>query len=205
MKKKMSNEEKVVAALDALDNSVRILKTYGERYKNFIDEAAIRGDDNRAKQLIQQRIRVIQLSESLKTLKGNIELGIYSSQALSELGKLPEAVAGCKGLLAESPNFSKLENSIERIFQDIDKSEKGIAKLNEMLEPKPTSNLESRLTGNTTYEFENTDKFKAEYAAMIERIKPKIIAEKVTTPLETLETTGDIDYAGIIAEENKKE
>ena len=110
MRKQPTNDEKIITAMDALDKSVRNLQKFGTKYDNYIDEAAIRGDDTRAKQLIKQKIRVYALSEQLKTLKSNIELGAYTAHAISELGKLPAAIAGCKGLLAESPDFSKLGN-----------------------------------------------------------------------------------------------
>lgn len=203
MKKKQTNDEKIIAALDALDKSVRNLQKFGAKYDAYIDEAAIRGDDARAKQLIKQKIRVYALVEQLKTLKSNIELGAYTAHAISELGKLPAAIAGCKGLLAESPDFTKLGKSITAIFKDINKSEDELAKLNDVLNPEPVSSISSRLDG--VAEDEVSDQFKVEYAAMIERVKGKVAPETVANPEATdAVSTGDIDYAGIVAEENKK-
>lgn len=205
MAKKQTNDQKIIAALDALDKSVRNLQKFGAKYDAYIDEAAMRGDDARAKQLIKQKIRVYALIEQLKTLKSNIELGAYTAQAISELGKLPAAIAGCKGLLAESPDFTKLGKSITAIFKDISKSEEELAKLNEILDPKPVESISSRLDGTTADAVEDTDQFKAEYAAMIERVKGKIAPEAVSKPDGAdVSATGDIDYAGIVAEENKK-
>ena len=172
MKKKQTNDEKIIAALDALDKSVRNLQKFGAKYDTYIDEAAIRGDDARAKQLIKQKIRVYALVEQLKTLKSNIELGAYTAHAISELGKLPAAIAGCKGLLAESPDFTKLGKSITAIFKDVSKSEAELAKLNDILNPEPVASISSRLDG--VAEDEVSDQFKAEYAAMIERVKCKV-------------------------------
>ena len=205
MAKKQTNDQKIIAALDAIDKSVRNLQKFGAKYDVYIDEAAIRGDDARAKQLINQKIRVYALVEQLKTLKSNIELGAYTAQAISELGKLPAAIAGCKGLLAESPDFAKLGKSITAIFKDISKSEDELAKLNEILDPKPVESISSRLDGTPADEVEQSDQFKAEYAAMIERVKGKIAPEAVSKPDGAdVSATGDIDYAGIVAEENKK-
>ena len=205
MAKKQTNDQKIIAALDALDKSVRNLQKFGAKYDAYIDEAAMRGDDARAKQLIKQKIRVYALIEQLKTLKSNIELGAYTSHAISELGTLPAAIAGCKGLLAESPDFAKLGKSITSIFKDINKSEEELAKLNEILEPKPVESISSRLDGKTVDETEESDQFKAEYAAMIERVKGKIAPEAVSKPDDAdVSSTGDIDYAGIVDEENKK-
>ncbi len=143
------------------------------------------------------------LVEQLKTLKSNIELGAYTAHAISELGKLPAAIAGCKGLLAESPDFTKLGKSITAIFKDINKSEDELAKLNEILDPEPVSSISSRLDG--VAEDEVSDQFKAEYAAMIERVKGKVAPETVANPEATdAVSTGDIDYAGIVAEKKKK-
>lgn len=205
MAKKQTNDQKIIAALDALDKAVRNLQKFGAKYDVYIDEAAMRSDDARAKQLIKQKIRVYALVEQLKTLKSNIELGAYTAQSISELGKLPAAIAGCKGLLAESPDFTKLGKSITAIFKDINKSEEELAKLNEILDPKPVESISSRLDGNMVDEVEASDQFKAEYAAMIERVKGKIAPEAVSKPDDAMvSATGDIDYAGIVAEENKK-
>lgn len=205
MSKKQTNDEKIITAMDALDKSVRNLQKFGARYDTYMDEAAIRGDDARAKQLIKQKIRVYGLVEQLKTLKSNIELGAFTAQAISELGKLPAAISGCKGLLAESPDFSKLGKSITSIFKDINKSEEELAKLNEILDPKPVQTVASRLDGGNEAQDETSDQFKAEYAAMIERVKSKIAPESISKPEGAeITTTGDIDYAGIVSEENKK-
>lgn len=203
MRKKQTNDEKIIAALDALDKSVRNLQKFGAKYDAYIDEAAIRGDDARAKQLIKQKIRVYALVEQLKTLKSNIELGAYTAHAISELGKLPAAIAGCKGLLAESPDFTKLGKSITAIFKDINKSEDELTKLNDILNPEPVSSISSRLDG--VAEDEVSDQFKAEYAAMIERVKGKVAPESVLKPdSDVASATGDIDFEDLIKKENEK-
>lgn len=203
MKKKQTNDEKIIAALDALDKSVRNLQKFGAKYDAYMDEAALRGDDARAKQIIKQKIRVHALVEQLIALKHNIELGAYTAHAISELGKLPAAIAGCKGLLAESPDFTKLGKSITTIFKDISKSEDELEKLNDILDPAPVSSISSRLDGTTDDEI--SDQFKAEYAAMIERIKPKVAPEVVTNPdAEAVGPTGNIDFENLIKKENDK-
>lgn len=208
MAKKLSNDEKIIAALDAVDKSVRNLQKFGAKYDEHIDKAAMRGDDARAKQLIKQKIGVYSLAEQLSTLKSNIELGAYTAGAMSDLGLLPDAIAGCKGLLAESPNFDKLGKSIKRIFKDMQKPADEISKLNDILDGalSPQSqnvSLASRLDG--TAEDETSDQFKVEYAAMMERIKSKVAPEAVAKPAASANAaTGDIDYAGIVDEENKK-
>lgn len=202
MAKKPSNEQKVVATLDALDKAVHILQKYGARYDRHIDEAALRGDDARAKELIKNKIRVYALIEQLNILKGNVELGGYTTQALSQLSTLPDAIAGCRGLLAESPNFTKLGRSISAIFNDIEKSEDEIAKLNSILTPKPAATSSSLL--DSISEEEVSDQFKAEYAAMMERVKGAVSPESIAKPDAITDATGEIDYAGIVAEENKR-
>ena len=202
MKKKQSNDNKIIEAMDALDKSIRYLQKFGAKYDTYIDDAALRQDDARAKQLIKQKIRVYRLIEQFKTLKSNIELGAYTSQAISELGKLPAAISGCRGLLAESPDFEKLGKSIASIFGDINKSESELAQLNNILDPKPVETIASRL--DDTVEEEESDQFKAEYAAMIGRVKSKVAPEAVIKPFTDATETGDIDYAGIVAEENNK-
>lgn len=207
MAKKRNNDEKIIAAFDAIDKSTRNLQKFGARYDEHIDRAAMRGDDKRAKQLIGQKIGVYALAEQLQTLKGNLELGAYTSQVMSDLGTLPEAIVGCKGLLSESPNFAKLGKNIKKIFNDMQKPVDEISKLNDILDgvlaPQAETSLISRLDG--TSEVENSDQFKAEYAAMMDRIKGRVAGETVAKPnTEILGATGDINFDGIIAEENKK-
>ena len=203
---KKTNDEKIIAAMDALDKGIRTLEKFGARYDEHIDHAALRGDDARVKQLIKQKHRVYALAEQLGTLKGNIELGAFTAQAIAQLGKIPDAVAGCKGLLAESPNFSKLGKSISAIFKDMKKSEDEIAKLNELLEPSPAETFTSRLDSGSVSEEESSEWFQAEYRAMMERVKGQVAGTPVAHPVEaeSSSATGDIDYEGIIEEEKKK-
>mgnify|MGYP005759670669 CR=1 FL=1 len=200
MAKKATNDEKIIAALDSIDRSVRTLQKYGAKYDGYIDEAAMHGNDARARQLIKQKVRVFALVDQLISIKSNIELGAFTSFALAELGKLPAAISACKGLLAESPNFEKLAKSITDVFGDISKSEERLSRLNSVLSSESVDNIESRLD---SYAEEESDQFNAEYAAMIERIKGKVAPELVAKPCD-VGATGDIDYAGIVADENKK-
>ena len=205
-KNKETNDQKVINALDALDKAVRMLRKFGAKYDVYMDEAAMRGDDARAKQLIKQKIQVFAFAEQLNAFKSNIELGAYTSQALSMLSTLPEAIAGCKGLIAETPDFTKLGKSISTIFQEISKSEQELAELNTILNPKPAENITSRLEGTPADEAEESEQFKAEYMAMIERLKVKMVPETVSKPdSSSLSATGDIDYNGIFEEEKKKQ
>lgn len=205
MAKKMTNDEKIIAAMDAIDKSVRSLQKFGAKYDSYIDAAILRNDDARAKQLIMQKHKVYQLAEQLGTLKSNIELGAFTASALSELDKLPAAISGCKGLLAESPDFAKLGKSMKSIFKDINASEQELAKFNSIMDDalatgtKPT--IASRLDGSDE---EDTDWFKAEMASAMERVKGVVGSTTVAKPETEAAATGDIDYAGIVAEENKK-
>jgi hypothetical protein len=203
MKKKLNYDEKIRAALNALNMSICNLDELRSRYNDYMDEAALRGDDARATQIIKQKMKLSELIRQFETLKGNIKLGAYTAQAMSELGKLPAAIAGCKGLLAEMPDFSKLGKDIASIYKDIGESESEIGKLNKIFEPIPVESTSSRLNGAS--EDETSDEFKAEHAEMIERIKLKINpistdAKGQTDPV----ATGAIDYLSIVAEENKK-
>lgn len=207
MAKKQTNDEKIIAALDALDKSTRDLMKFGARYDEYIDQAAMRGDDKRAKLLIKQKISVYALAEQLKTLKGNIELGAYTAHAVADMAKLPAAIAGCKGLLSESPNFGKLGKDIQKIFEDMQRPVDEISKLNEILDsviaPQSEPTLVSRLDGVPAEE--TSEQFQTEYAAMMERVKAKVAPERIATPAsESATSTGDINFEGIIAEENKK-
>ncbi len=206
MKKKKNSEEIIVEALDALSKSVRNLKNFVETYKKYIADAVSRNDNARIKYLIIQKHGADTLIDNLELLKSNILLGVHGSQAVSGLGKLPAALSSCEGLLAQTPDFSKLGKSIANIFKDIQKSESEIGKLNDILSPKPVISISSCLDGNGGDEVEKTDWYKAELAAAVEMANDKIAPIKVATPASESAVlgTGDLDFSGIIAEENKK-
>ncbi len=207
MKKKQTNDEKIIAAFDAIDKSVRNLTKFGARYDEYIDQAAMRNDDRRVRQLIKQKHGVHELAEQLEALKSNLELGAFTAQVVADMGKLPAAISGCKGLLDESPNFKKLGDDIKKIFKDMQAPVDEISHLNDILDnvlsPQPESVLASRLDGSSVDE--DTDWFKAEYAAMMERVKHKVAPENVAKPAAAPanEATGEIDYEGVMEEENK--
>lgn len=204
-KKKLSDEDKIINLLDATDRSVKKLQKFAASYDKYIDEAAIKGNDTRARQLIKQKCGVINLSEQLIMLKSNIQLGAYTAQVMSDLSALPAALEGCKGLLSKSPDFKKVGDSITRIFKDmktpVSELDKLNATLDEVLSPELTSSTTSRL--DPTPE-EDSDQYKAEYAAMLERIKGTVNPEPVAKPSTNIEPTESIDFAGLVDEENKK-
>ncbi|MGN0796852.1 MAG: hypothetical protein ACI4M5_01445 [Christensenellales bacterium] len=206
MKRKQTNDEKIIEALDALDKSMRELRNFGAKFDSYIDDAFIRKDENRAKQLIRQKHSVFALADKLDQTKNNIALGAHTAKVVANLGKLPDAIAGCKGLLKQAPDFKKVGVDSKKIFGDINKTLGELDKLNESLsiatDPKPESRLDDYVGGDS--ELENLDWFKAERAAAEERIKNRIASERVSKAAPSDNLTGDIDYAGIIDEENRK-
>lgn len=199
-KRKLSNEENVAQAMVGIDRANRILVRNCQNYNGFIDEAVSKGDDVRARKLIGQKLRIKHLSEQLMTLKSHLMLGVLTVQTMSTLNTLPGLLSGCKGMLAESPDFSKLGKDIKRIFDDIDKTEHGIESLNNVMDP-PAANTWSDILGETSLD-EQSDDFKAEYQAAIDRAKPVIAAQSVAKPVAY--DTGDINCAGIMNDENSK-
>lgn len=209
MKKKQSNDEKIIGALDAIDKSTRNLENFAKQYDRHIDQAALRNDKNRVTKLIRQKIAVYALINQLQTLKGNIELGAYTAKAISDMGKLPAAIAGCKGLLSESPNFSALGKSIKKVFKDMDISTNQLEELNNILDNVLTPQTESSLDtySNANGNYANDEQFQTEYAAMLERIKdnPEVGRETITRPaVDGNYATGTMDFDRIIADENNK-
>ena len=205
--KRKENEEAIVNVLDSIDIAVKNLTKFGEKYDSYIDEAALRGDDRRARQLISQKVNVFNFIRNLQAFKSNVTLGAYTAMTLSSLEGLPRAIKSCKGLLAQTPDFSKLSSSMKTIFDDIDKAQQELAKLGCC--PQGNGTLESRLLGDDISDDNLSEEFKTEYAAMMSRVKAQIPGEKVASPAATFDNdnardTGAFDYAGIIEEEKKK-
>lgn len=201
---KKTDNEKIIAAMDALGKSVRMLQGYAERFNDHIDRAFMREDDAAVRRLIRQKHGVLALADRLDSLKNNIELSAISASAISKLSKLPEAVAGCKGLLTEKPDIQKLGKSISSIFSDLRKSESEIDNLLGVLDPQPTENFEAWLDGGASVkDEEKSDWFQAELKAAEMRNMPKL-SDNAVVHAEEAAATGDIDYEGIIEEEKKR-
>ncbi len=198
--KKEKQEEKMFEVFNSLDKSVILMERHASRYDKFIDEAAIKGNDARAKQLIFEKISAINLADMFRTLKSNIQLGALNAKAISSLAGLPSVIEGCKGLLAESPNFSKLGKSIEAVFKDINATGNELNKLNSLVaqtfQPKPEGMYEPNVE-------ENSAQFKAEYEAMLLRIQPSVTKTPVSKPTtDVTAPTGEVDFSSIMKEEN---
>lgn len=207
MKKKQTDEAKIVVALDTLDAQVRSLNKFGASFDEHIDNAALRNDKVRVSQLIRQKHGIYEAARKLEALKQNLMLGAQNAQVAVGLSTLDGALAGCKGLLAETPNFDKLNKNITKVFKDIQNTSNAIDELNSTLDkvltPQDSDTLASRLNGTSS--LEESDWYKAEYAAMLERIKGKVTPNPVAKPMSDIsDLTGDFDIAGIIAEEQKK-
>lgn len=204
-KKKQTNDEKIIKTLVAIDKSIRDLGKFKEKYDSYIDEAFMREDEQRVVQLIKQKVRVGKLIDQLGKIKSQIELGAFSAQAISELGTLPEAIAACKGIMSETPNFEKLGKSLLSVFKDIDKSEVELEKLNEILDPKPALSLDSKLgtTGTvaTKDPFMDTPEYKKEFENLCIRIRP-ILEGGIPKP--DAMPTDNMDLASIMRRENEE-
>lgn len=204
MTKKKADNEKILAAMDELGKSVRMLQGYSEKFNEHIDRAFMREDDASVKRLIRQKHGVLALADRLESLKNNIELSAISASAISKLSKLPDAVAGCKGLLTEKPDIAGLNKSISSIFADLRKSESEIGSLVDVLDPQPSENFENWLDGGSSNaDEERSDWFQAELKAAEMRNMPKLSDNAVVHP-EDATATGEVDYEGIIKEETKR-
>lgn len=200
------NEEKIIAAMDALDSSSAKMRKLADRYLDYIDEAALRGDDARAKMLIRSRLNILNLGKKLESFKLYLESSAITAKVVSDLGALPAALDGCKGLLAESPDFKKLGKSMAKIAKELNAPAEELDRLNAIFEGSlvsgTASTLESRLDAAAAEE--NDEAFAAEYAAMMERVKRKVAPDSVVEAADVAADTGNIDIAGIIDDENKK-
>lgn len=207
-KNKQTNEEKIISVMNAMDKSVKILKKHGTKYDAVIDQAALRGDDKMAKALIRRKIGVYKLAEQLEFFKATIELGAVNSAVAASLGTLPEALAGCKGLLSASPDFKRVGKDIEKIFSDMLRPMNEIQKLNDTLDAImfPTGNIAIGSDLDPVSNEAEDERFKAEYDAMIDRLRPRVEGSSVAAPAVTAESddTGNFDIDELISGANTR-
>lgn len=203
MKKKVDKTEAIVNVLDALDKVTRKLQKCADQYDRYMLEAAMMQDDVHAKQFIREKISINKWISALKRLGIAIRAQAAKALAINGLADLPSAINACLGILSESPNFDKLEKSIRKIAEELNKSGEGLQKIDEALNPTPQKRMSSILEDSN--EEEETEEFKAEYAALMEKVKSQINAEKVVNANPADSLTGDIDYEGIVKKENETE
>lgn len=159
MKNKQRDEDKIIAALDTLAESISHLSDLSTRYDAHIDSAVKRNDDDSVKQLIKQKMGVNIMIEQLSRLKESIILGACTSKTISEIRKLPGSISDCTTSLSNTANLGKVANDIARIMQDVQKPSDSI------------SALASSEVKTKSGDDEATDGFIAEYEAALVRAK----------------------------------
>lgn len=212
MKKKATNEQKAIALLDALDSAKARLTKWGNQCNEHIDAAGFHNDAKRRKQLIIQKHSIFKLADQFETLKLNVQFGLYTAQAQSELGKLPDAIAGCKSIVSNGDiNFKKLQKDINEIFKNMGMVQEEIDKFNKLFEDNATPETNAtpdtilNATGNNAIEQEEW--FKAEVAASEQRMGKQLAEKSVAKPEDNpaAEKTDINDFLGLIEEENKRD
>ena len=211
--KKAKKEEQVIYALDQIDKAAKTLNAMADNYNGLIDEAGLRNDAKRVETLISQKIGVVRLANMFTVLKQNIIASYQTSKSLATLSGLPELINNCRGLLNQAPDFNKLAKSIKGVLEDIQGPTEQLQEFNDIVDsvliPESESSFKNGIDDLLPKEqTEHSEEFKAEYEAMLLRIKPKVQSNKVVKaddlPDEELNTGGLVDYEGIISEENKK-
>jgi hypothetical protein len=190
MAKKWSKDEKIIEAMETLDMFIRNLDAFRNKYDDYIDEAVLCGDDARARQLIKQKIRVSVLIRQFKTFRSDIMLGACTMKAESKLYKLSAIIAEYKGRLTETLN-SELEKSNVSFYVCIEKLEAEIEKFNKEFAVIPIGSIPNRL--NEIPE----DEIQAE-------LRDHIPGRMPVQRSKEIDITDNIDYKGIVDEENKK-
>lgn len=195
-REKQEYANKIISALDELDEIVRNLQNFAAQYNSYIDEAGEKRDEARVGQLIKQKLRICGFIDRIKIYKSNIVMSANMKQMISQIGKLPEIIDTCKSLLVNQQEYFKVRKTIASISQDIDKSDEELAKLNGLLDPQ---SAEYGFGGfdDAAYD-EKSEQFKAEWEASVQRVKSKVAPETVEN------AAGKIDYADILAKENRR-
>ena len=214
MKSKVSNEKKIVAALDSIDKVVDMFQKLGEEYVEKSDKALMRGDDKRAKRLLMQKIILGKWALRFETLKDDITLRAVQSKAISGLGKLPDAIDGCRKLQKELPDLKKLSKSIKKVFVGLDDEDGPLSEFFKAMEKDLAPIDEDVFRESTLDEMEMSEQDKDMLAALKKemelqdlRVKASISGVGAAAPVATddpIGATGDADLASIIAAENNK-
>ena len=213
MKSKISNEKKIIAALDSIDKVVGMFDRLGQEYVEKSDKALMRGDDKRAKRLLTAKIILDRWSLRFDTLKDDINLRAVQSKALAGLGKLPDAVDGCRRLMKELPDLKKLSKSIKKVFVGLDDADGPLSDFFAEMEKDLAPVDEEVFRSSTLDEIDMSEQDKDLVAALKKemelqdlRVKSNLSGAGISTPVadDPIGATGDADLASIIAAENNK-
>ena len=208
-KQKEENKQKVVDALTVIDNVIGKLQKHVGRYDKQIDAAGLRNDPNEVKKLIKQKMNWNHSIKNLARLKDQILFKMNQAEAGAELASLSDAIAGLKGLNEASPDFDKLNKTLEKVFKDVDNPFDKIADINKTLDNVISPEITTSLYHDEYDPVEDSEEYKLEYDAMLGRISNQLSQGPKVNPVSAGSTvvdnsTGDIDVAGIVDEENKK-
>lgn len=203
--KKKLRDQQIIAGMTSIDMAVRHMQSHAQQYNNWIDKAALSGNDARARSLLARKIRVNKFIKRLEDVKVAVEEGVFTTTAIAKLSDLPGAISACVNIRQEVPDFKKMGDNIKNLFAGLNEAENEIKKLTEILSVEPINNvdIDPDLAGIPQYNpnpIESTPEFKAEYEAMLDRIKPYVGSSKVPQNNDT----GNIDIDGLVNDINNE-
>lgn len=210
--KKETEQEKrnrvaqICAALDAFDKGIKLYQNLANKLDNYITEALLQEDKKSAEQFARMKVRVYNFVKRLRTFKMNFEVGAVTTQALSQLSTVTEAILACGALFVNFPtNIESMGEGMKDLFDGLNTVEQEFEKINEMLTPsgKGTDVLPEDHPVLSEEEQEQVDK---EMEAAMQRVSNIIGSKTVETPAfsksDEVDDTGNIDFEGLIRREN---
>lgn len=199
MKKKQTDMQKIAEGIAKIEGSRKEIEGLVTLYDGWIDEAATLGRDEHSDLLIEEKVDLINFVADLKFLELQMRNGAVTANAFSKLGQIPVAIASCKALLKEGPDFNKLTESISNFHVGLRQAKTSLA------------SLKNSLAGNK-FETDNrvvvpraeSSLVKAEKAARELRLMSKKSSQDVAMPKNVAEKVDILDIDAIIDDVNKR-
>lgn len=209
---KLTKEEKqkkaIAEGMGALQDAIMRLDRYAGSLDSIIDSAALDKRDEFSDFLIEQKVSVILLKRDFEFILLQLRNQVSAAQAFNSLKDLPKVLDECKKTARQTPDLSKLTDSMATYRDMTQKYAQDLKALREKLSQsrRKTSVLDSMGTSGEE-DIQQKEMIEAEKQARKSRLAIK--AANSLAPEETTKAVGNVDeidsiMRGIEEEKRKK-
>lgn len=209
--KELMQEQKIAEGLATIQEARESVDELAKRYNQWIDDAAVLGEDEYSDQLISDQVELEEFSRNLSFFEIRIREGAVSARAFSKLKSLPGVMESCKSLLKKGLDLPRIGKQMAGFKTSLDKARTSLRDLRSELSASKDSVYTDLFGKKTREDPKIAAKIAAKKQAREARLAAKIEEESVT-PVESgvgaeVSSIGTTDIDAITAmidEERKK-
>ncbi len=106
--KELENRNQITESVIMIRDARKSVEELSKNYNNWVDEAAMLGEDDYSNQLIEDQVELEEFSRALSFLEVRIMESATTATVFNNLSKLPLAMDACKSLLKRGVNMATL-------------------------------------------------------------------------------------------------